>query len=176
MSGAEGGAVVADFPLGLEFFQGLENLFLLQGVDPGVVELVEVDVVGVEAAEGLLAGEPDEFGLELLGALLVTDPGSQSVVEVVAELGSDDDIVAVVADVFGEDFLPEPLTVGVGGVEEVDAEIDGVFPARRTSRCREYVPTSWWRRSRLRSRLRKGKGQCGGGCGISWVVKSFYVG
>ena len=55
--GTQGGAVVADFALVLQRLQGLENVIVLDGGDARVVQLVKVNVVGVQPAQGLLAGE-----------------------------------------------------------------------------------------------------------------------
>ena len=125
--GPQGHAVVADFALGLQLFQHLEQVVLLQGVDAGVVNLVKVDVVRVEAAQALFAGKADKVLVELLGPLLVADAGRQLVVEVVAELGGDDQVVAAVAQHFGQDFLAVAFAVGIGGIKEVDAKLDGVL-------------------------------------------------
>ena len=124
--GAEGDAEVADLALELELLEGFEQLVALQGTDAGVVDLVEVDVVGVEAAEALLAGELDELAVELLGPLAVAVAGSR-VVDVVAELGGDDQVVAPVAEDAGQDLLAVAVAVGIGGVEEVDAQLHRVF-------------------------------------------------
>ena len=140
--GAQGGAVVADFALGLQLFQGLEQVVFFQGVDAGVMDLVEVDVVGVQAAEALFAGKADKVRVELLGAFLMADARGELVVEVVAELGGDDQVVAAVAEDFGQDFLAVALAVGVGGVEEVDAQVEGVFEEGGALFLGDFAPPS----------------------------------
>ena len=114
----QGHAVVADFALGPQLLQRLKQLVPFQGVNAGVMHLVEVDVVGVEAAQALFAGKADKVGVELLGPFLVADAGRELVVEVVAELGGDDQVVAAVAQDFRQDFLAVALAIGIGGIEK----------------------------------------------------------
>ena len=122
----EGGAVVPQLALTHQFLQSVEDLIALNGGDAGVVQLVEVDVVRVEAAEALLAGEADEVRREVLGALAVAFSGD-CVVDVVAELGGIHHVVPVGADGLGENLLAEALAVGVRGVEEGDAKAHGLL-------------------------------------------------
>ena len=68
------------------------------------MKLVYVYPVGIEASEALFAGLADEIGLEVLGFLLVTDTGGKGV-EVVADLCTEDDIVALALEGLGYDFL-----------------------------------------------------------------------
>ena len=113
-----------------ELFQGFEQLVPFQRVHPRVVDLVEVDVIGFQPAQALLAGVDDEIAVELLGALPVTVTRGR-VVDVVTELGGDDDVVAPVAQDLGENLLAVAVAVGVGGIEEIHAQFHGVFQQRR---------------------------------------------
>ena len=122
----EGGAVVAHLALTHKVLQGVEDLVAFYGGDAGVVQLVEVDVVRVEAAEALLAGVADEVRRKVLGALAVA-LSRDCVVDVVAELGGIHHVVPVGADGLGEDLLAEALAVGVRGVEEGDAKAHGLL-------------------------------------------------
>ena len=125
--GAEGRAVESYFALVLEILQSFKYFVAFDGRDARIMKLVEVDIVGVQAAKGLLAGKPDELGLEFLGSLLVADAGRGGVVEVVAELGGDDHFMSAVTHELGEHLFAVALAVGVGGIEEVDAEFQGLF-------------------------------------------------
>ena len=84
------------------------------------VELVEVDIVGAEAGEGVLNLGHDR----LAGQALAVRTGTHGV----AQLGRDHDVVAVreVAQGSAEDLLARALRVDVRGVEEVDAGVQGV--------------------------------------------------
>ena len=77
-------AVVADLALVFQFLEGLEHLVLFDGVNARVVQLVEVDVVRLQSAQRLLAGEADELRLELLRPLLVADARRGLIVDVIA--------------------------------------------------------------------------------------------
>ena len=123
--GAEGHAVVAYLAFFLQVFEGLENIVSFNDVYARVVELVDVYVVGVQASEALFTGFPDELRLEVLGLFLVPDTGGESV-EVVSDLGAQDDVMALTLKGLGHDFLIGAGTVLVGSVEEVYAQVQGL--------------------------------------------------
>ena len=120
--GAQGYPIVAYLPLFDQVVQRVEDLVVLDGADARVVELVQVDVVGLQPDEALLTSVADEFGRVVLRALRVSLPGGVRV-EVVAELGGDHDVVALLPQRLGQDSLSVPDAVGVSRVEEVDAEV-----------------------------------------------------
>ena len=114
-----GDADVTDFALLDESIEGAEGLF--DGGDEVVaVDLVEVDVVGLEAAEAGVDGVHD---VTTGGAYVVFAGAGASV-----DLGGDDDAGAGDGEVFDgltdRDFGPA-LGVDIGGVDEVDAGFDG---------------------------------------------------
>ena len=61
----------------------------------------------------------------------MADAGSQLVVEVIAKLGCDYHFMAAVAQHLGQNLLTITLAVSVGGVKEVDAQLQGVFQQLR---------------------------------------------
>lgn len=113
---------MADLALFLEALQGSE---LILGRVPSVnaVELVEVYAFDAQAPEAPFAG----FGE--VGGVAVFDPVVRARA-VKAALGGDDEAGRVGMEGFGDQFLADEGAVGVGGVEEVDAEFDG--PAEDT--------------------------------------------
>ena len=115
-----GEAEVFDFAGGDEVPDGSGYVFNGHfGVDAVLVE--EIDAVGLEALEGLFADLLDVLGfaVEGLGAGLAAGDAVE------AELGGDNDLVAVRREGFAdEDFVGEGA-VDFGGVEEGDAEVDG---------------------------------------------------
>ncbi len=129
--GSEGDAPVADFSRLGELVHGGEE-FVGHVGEFEVVGLVEIDVVGLQALEGFFEGEGDEACGEILFAFFVGASGAGAAggagvgVEVVAELGGEDEIGAAgVFDGGDQHGFGAAVTVGVTGVEEVDAEIDG---------------------------------------------------
>jgi hypothetical protein len=123
--GAQRDAVVADLAFLDQRIQRLEDGVVVDGLDARVVELVEVDVVGAQPLEAVLAGLADELGFPALAAFLVVPPARG--LEVVAELGGDDDVLALLLrEGVAEDLLAVAVSVGVGGVEEGYALFDGV--------------------------------------------------
>ena len=86
------------------------------GVGTRPVHLVEVDVVGVEAAQALLA--------------LTQDPASRAAAHVrigahvAVHLGGEHDVVAAALDRLGHDLFRLSARVHVGGVDEVDPGIE----------------------------------------------------
>lgn len=110
---------VADLALGDQLGergQGLGH----RGGRVGAVQLEEVDVVGVEAAQGLLHGTPN------VGAATAGTGGGPvlHVHAVVTELGGEDDLVAAALEGLPEvDFGAAGAAVDVGGVQEGDARV-----------------------------------------------------
>src|SRR3954462_2081532 len=81
---------------------------------------VQVDVVGLQAPQRLLAGGDDRLAARPAAVRI-------SQVQVSAELGRDDETVAacgMAADVVADNLLGVPLCVEVRGVDEVAAELD----------------------------------------------------
>ena len=136
----QGDAEVTNLAIELKLLQGFEQLVLFQGVDTGVVYLVDVDIVGTQTAQALLASEGHEFPVELLGSFLVAYSGGGLVVKVVAELGGDNDVGAAMPEHFGQKLFPITFTVGVGGIEEVYAQIQGIFQQRGLVMFRDFAP------------------------------------
>ncbi len=92
--------------------------FLERGARVDAVELVEIDALELEAAQAHLdtlnqiAGAADVFGF---GGTLARD----------AALGGDDEAGRVGVQGFADQALGDLGAVGVGGVDERDAELDG---------------------------------------------------
>ncbi len=107
-----------------QHFHGLPDLFP-GGETVDVVHLVQVDVVGLQAFERTFHGLADVQG----GEAVVIGPVAHAAVD----LGGQDDLLAASAalgepapdDLFGDAFADLPA-VDVGGVEEVDAEFEGL--------------------------------------------------
>jgi hypothetical protein len=96
---------------------------LLDGRLPvGEVDLVEVDTVGAEPSEGGLDGLPD-VAAGSPGAAV----GAEVAVQVAAELGGDDGLVAAAAEGGAEHLFRVAglLAVDVGRIEEVDTQVKG---------------------------------------------------
>ena len=124
------GAEVADLPLMLQSFQGLEDFIAVQSFGFRVVQLVEVDMVGVQTPQALFASEFYKFLFEFLGTLLVADAGHRFVIEIVAEFGSDDYFVAAVTHEFGQHLFSVAFAIGVSGIEEVNTQLQGILEQR----------------------------------------------
>ena len=110
-------ADVADFSLLLHLAEGTEGFFE-RGARVDAVELVEVDALELEAAQAhfdtldQVAGAAHVFGF---GGALAGD----------AALGGDDEARRIGVQRFADEALGDFGAVGVGGVDEGDAEIDG---------------------------------------------------
>jgi len=115
-SGEGGGADVADLALADEVGEGAEGL-LDVGVGARPVDLVEVDVVGLEAAQGVFDGADDPAPRAALPVGVVAHGA--------VELGGEDDVVAASLDGFSDDLFGFASGVDVGGVDEVDAGVEG---------------------------------------------------
>ncbi len=82
----------------------------------GPVDLVEVDVVGAQTAQRVLdgGGEPTPGGTLPVGVLTRGPAG----------LGGEDDVVTAALERLADDLLR--VAVGVGGVDDVDARVEGL--------------------------------------------------
>ena len=85
------------------------------------MQLVEVDVVGVEATQRVLARRAHVVGLR----------AEVRVVDRHAELGRDDDLAASCAERYAEEDLGLGGAVDVGGVKEIDPRLDGAVDNSR---------------------------------------------
>ena len=93
----------------------LDRRVLVPGVHP-----VEVDVVGLQPAQRLLAAGRERLAAGAAAVRIARE-------EVARELGGDDDAVAparVAADVVADDLLGVAVGVDVGGVDEVAAALE----------------------------------------------------
>ena len=91
----------------------------------GAVELVEVDVVGLEAAEAGFALLDDVAAAVAAGVGVFRIHGA-------VHLGREDDLVATTVPLerLARDLLALAEGVDVGGVEEVDAGVEGAVDNR----------------------------------------------
>ena len=94
---AERRAVVPDFPLGFQFFQCREQIIFLQRVHARVVQLVQVNPVGRQPLQALLAGAFDIGGRPVMGPLFLAGLLAGRGIEIVAELGGNRHFVAMLA-------------------------------------------------------------------------------
>jgi hypothetical protein len=111
-----GDADVADLALALQFLQRPDRL-LVRDLGIGGVQLVEVDAVDPQAFQRSLAGLAQVLGAPVAGPLARTGPGQ-------AALGRDHQAVGVGMKRLGDQLLADIGPVGVGGVDQVDAELD----------------------------------------------------
>ena len=114
--------------------QGLEGFFDRRGVVPAV-DLIEIDVIGSRAGAGCasisvmiaLRDRPRPFGILALRVI---------------DLGGDDHLVAAgqLVQCPAQDLFAGAVGIGVGGVEEVDPQLErpgdegAALPLRRASR------------------------------------------
>ena len=111
-------ADVTDLASGHEVVEGAEG-FVKGRARVGKVNLVEVEMVGVEAAEAGFDGLHDVAAGGAFHVDVVVGHGA-------AELAGDDGFVAMSLEGFPEVFLGEAAgAVDVGGVEEGDAGVEG---------------------------------------------------
>ncbi|SNY46838.1 hypothetical protein SAMN05421748_10815 [Paractinoplanes atraurantiacus] len=112
-----GGADRTDLAAAYEIGQGRQGL-LQVGARIEAVDLVEVDVVGAQAAQGVLDRRHDPAAG---GALPV-----RVVAHRPAELGGDHDAVAAALQGLADDLLGFAVRVDVRRVDEVDAGVQGL--------------------------------------------------
>src|SRR5208282_5742033 len=110
-------ADVLDLALRLEILERGELIF---GGNFGVdaVELVEVDAVETEASQAAVAGFAQVLGPAVFDPFVRAGP-------VESALGGDHQSRGIRVQGFRDDFFAHCRAVGIGGVDEVDAELDG---------------------------------------------------
>ena len=80
------------------------------------VELVEVDVIGVESTQAVVEGTGDPS----TGVALHVSIGAHRM----EHLGGEDDVLTSAGQCSADDLLAFATRVGIGGVEEVDAAVE----------------------------------------------------
>src|SRR5687767_4477347 len=112
----DGEVRTADLPNLSGFYKRIECAECVGNRDRriGCVELVEVDVICLEALEAVLGGAEHIFGASAFP--VVVDPH--------AEFGGDDHILAALAKSAPEELLALRAAVAVGGVEEIDSRME----------------------------------------------------
>src|SRR3546814_19140841 len=119
------------------FHHPADRLFDRDGrVDAVLIE--KVDRVDAEPLERAFAGAPRVGGRAV-------DAGDLLALEPEAELGRDDQPIALAPDRFAEQFLVAERTIDFGGGEEGDAEVDRPVDLPRRL-LHVGVPRSEWRR------------------------------
>src|SRR5688572_3172229 len=126
-SGAKRGAPHLDEALVAHLAESAPDRGIADVLHLDVVELKDIDVVGLEPLEALVEGEAHVVAVELLRQLALPAPCRlrRGVVDVVPDLGRVNDLVAAPAKRFSELPLATAVAVGVSSIEEVDA-IPGV--------------------------------------------------
>ncbi len=123
-------ADVADLALLLQLDQRPEGV--LQGhLGVDGVELVQRDLLDTQPSQASFAGLAQVLGTAVGPPLPGAVPAHPS-------LGGDDQVVGVGSERLGDELLAHVRSVGVGGVDAVDAELER--PAQDGSRCR---PVGW---------------------------------
>ncbi len=116
-----------DLALALELLEFGEQVVALDCLHAGVVELVEVEVVRSQPSQAGLQRAASMLGRPVLWALGLVVAGALAI-DHIPELGRDLDARpgrAGPGQGGAHDLLVEALAVGVRGVEEGDAEVEG---------------------------------------------------
>src|ERR1700739_5022946 len=114
-AGKIGAGDVADFAAANEGVERFESFF--DGSElVEAVHVVDVDVIGVEAAEAGFGGADDVIagGTGVVWPLAETKRG----------FGGNEKILALAVDGLAEDFLGEAVGINIGSVEEIDASFE----------------------------------------------------
>src|SRR5512144_837197 len=94
------------------------------------MELIYVDVVGVETREALFETEAQATGdVAIFFLLIVVNYLFGSFIHVVAELGGNDHFVASAFECLAKEPLAVPRAIIGGGVEEIDTQLEPALDA-----------------------------------------------
>ena len=118
------------FPSALNASSSAEQRVVLDLLHARVVNLPDVDVVGVEALQRLFEREAHELGREVLRDLVLALAFAAVIVQVVAELRREHDLVAPVAERLRELLLAASVAVGIGRVEQRDPQVERLVQQR----------------------------------------------
>ena len=118
-------AEVAHLALPDEVLDGAGNVFHRHlGIDPVLV--VEVDVIGAKPLQAALDRLADLSRLAVGVATML----ASLLIDIPAEFGGNDDLVAHAGEGFPDHLLVGPRAVGLGGIEEVHAALEGCVQQR----------------------------------------------
>jgi hypothetical protein len=89
-----------------------------------IVELQNVDVIGLEPRERLVHRLANERHGEILRNLALAPPFVAVVVKIVADLRRDHDLLALVREGLRDQFLAVAVAVGIGRIKKRDAQVE----------------------------------------------------
>ena len=138
--GPERRAVCADFPFLHELVHQFPQRVVLDLRHADVVELQDVDVVGVKALQRLFHRLADEGDGKVLRDFALALALVAVVVKIVADLGRNHDLVALFGERPGDELLAVAVAVGISGIEKRDAEIERLVHERDRLAFREVAP------------------------------------
>src|SRR5690606_20595112 len=113
--GFDADAVVADLAFLLELVEHLKDRTVPQDLGGRTMDLIEVDALSAKAPEAAFAIRAHLLFRVVFGVVDVARP---------AELRGDKDLVRFVGGRLAEELFAPPISVDIGGVKEVDAEVD----------------------------------------------------
>ena len=134
MAGPSATPYCLDLSLRVQVLQCLPKIILVHLFHPDVVQLQKIDVIGRESLERGLRGQADGFRPEILGDFTLAASLLSVIHEIVADFRRDDDLVALSAEGLGDEFLAAPVSIGIGGIEQCDAQIE-----RLVHQCNRFV-------------------------------------
>src|SRR5688500_16648660 len=130
---SQGGSVRSDRARIAQAVELREQVIPHNRVHTGIVELVEIYVVGPQPAQTLLQGAPQERRREILRQLALAAARPRMRIEVVPKLGGDHYVAATAGESLPDKLLALAIAIRVASVEERNAEIEGAVqqPLRR---------------------------------------------
>src|SRR5688572_17892804 len=120
---SQGGAVRSDRARVAQAVELREQVIPHNRVHAGIVELVEIYVVGPQPAQTLLQGAPQKRRREVLRQLALATARAGVCIEVVPKLGGDHHVAATAGESLPDKLLALAVAIRVAGVKERNAEI-----------------------------------------------------
>ena len=118
-------AVRADLPLAFERLEQVPERIVFDLSHSSVVHLIDVDVIGAQAAKRRLERTAHEVRRKIVRQLGLSASPRLVAGEVVTELSRINDALASICERRGELFFTATVAVSVGCIEERDAQIGG---------------------------------------------------
>ncbi len=120
----ESDAVIANLARDFQPLQRCPESIVINLFHANIMELQEIDMIGLESFQRRLGRAHDRLRRKILRYLALSAPAGFTVRdEIVPDLGRDHELIALCRKSFGNEFLAQSISVGIGGIEKRDAKV-----------------------------------------------------
>ena len=137
----ERNAVVTNFSVALQFLERLPDRIIIDLLHPDVVQLQQIDPVRFQSLQRRIGRARDRLRRKILRNFALAAAARFTVRDkIVADLCRDHDFIALIRESLRDQFFAQSISIGVGRIEERDAEIKRLVHERDRFALGEISP------------------------------------